>query len=237
MTHFESPAHHTVTDFKTGSFVDGQVIAQFEIGAFQNFIYFILDWTTKQAMIVDTQMPLQAPLKQLQDLGFKVIGLLLTHSHHDHTNGIEVIFQQFPACLLYVHAKETFRIKHALQKIPPLQVKPVSENARILCGKIPIRVLHTPGHSAGACCFLIEEHPPILLTGDTIFIGTCGRTDLETGSIEQMFTSIQTLKQLDGQTIIFPGHHYSSSCSSTLEQEMETSPAFLSQTVEELKHS
>ena len=101
-------------------------------------------------------------------------------------------------------------------------------------GSIRVRVLHTPGHSAGECCYFFENGGKYLFTGDTLFIRDYGRTDFADGSNEQMFASLQRIKALPPETVILPGHHYVRECASILSKEIVESPPLRCGSVEEL---
>src|SRR5262249_45381168 len=117
---------------------------------------------------------------------------------------------------------------------PPFEM--IKNEDLLLLGKTKVKALHTPGHSAGECSYLVtsDGHPPYLLTGDTLFIRDCGRTDLPTDSNEEMFESLQKIRSLPPQTIILPGHHYQKETASTLATELETSPPFQCKNVSDL---
>ena len=114
------------------------------------------------------------------------------------------------------------------------KLRSIRDGERLAVGRLEIKVLHTPGHSAGACCFLLGGDPAYLVTGDTLFVKDCGRCDLDTGDVEEMFTSLQRLKALPRGTIILPGHRYAPECASTMGRELEQNPALKCTSEEEL---
>lgn len=196
-------------------------IAQYEVSNFKNFNYLILDWIEKRAAIVDPQKGLEHIFDDLTKHGFTLDWAIVTHSHWDHVAGLKEIAQKTPEAGIAVHPGEEFRIKKEL----PLYRKHHSfkDGEVFHVGSLAVKVMHTPGHSAGECCLLIEgteKHPPLLLTGDTLFLSECGRTDLETGSDEELFVSLSRIKKLHPSTIILPGHHYTKDCANTLEREL-----------------
>ena len=208
-------------------------IAQFEIGPFKNFVYLILDPGSKQAAIVDPQKDLSPLLTQMEKDHRQLTGIFVTHSHHDHVAGLQELVQKFPEVPVYIHPEEL----HRLKGLDLTTLKKISDGEVIPVGNLAVRVIHTPGHSTGECCFYLEAEgaPPCVLTGDTVFIRDCGRTDLETGSTAQMFDSLQKIKALPSKTLIFPGHHYREEGFSILETELRTSPPLLCQSVLELE--
>jgi glyoxylase-like metal-dependent hydrolase (beta-lactamase superfamily II) len=110
----------------------------------------------------------------------------------------------------------------------------LQDGQRLRVGELAVDVIHTPGHSSGECCCLLAGTPPVLFTGDTLFIRDCGRTDLETGSNEEMFASLQKIKRLPSDAIILPGHHYKPEYASVLSRELRESPPLLCRSVQEL---
>ena len=216
--------------------VSGEVVAQFEIGDFKNFIYLILDWNSKRAAIVDPQKDLTAPLKAIEEHGFRLESILLTHTHFDHIAGVVPLLSQFPDLNVYAGNADLHRLPGAVSRHSKLKI--LQDSEMLSMGDLKIHCFHTPGHSAGEFCYFLspsaDRLTPYLFTGDTIFIRDCGRTDLETGSNEAMFASIQKIKTFPPETVFLVGHHYAKECSTTLEQELETSPPFQCKTVQEL---
>jgi hydroxyacylglutathione hydrolase len=203
--------------------IKGEPICQFEIGDMKNFVYLILDWAGKKAAIVDPQMDLRLPLDAIGQHEFELCAVLLTHTHHDHVAGVPQLMRDFVGVPVYAHALDAHRLDS--------EVVAVRDGKVLNVGELEVQVLHTPGHSAGEVCYRVGHY---LLTGDTIFIRDCGRTDLHTGSNEEMFASLQRIRQLPPETVILPGHHYQRECASTLERELRESPPFQCRSVQEL---
>ena len=232
--------NHSIPPHLSGDQATGltpfEPIAQFEIGSMQNFIYLILDWSTKKAAMVDPQKDLEKPLGALKAHGFELESILLTHTHFDHTAGVRPLLELYPNLVTRVGQKDLHRLSKSILDSPGLKILEDGEEFSI--GSFLIRAINTPGHSAGALSFYLEttREPkmPYLFTGDTIFIRDCGRTDLETGSNEELFFSIQKVKRLKPETVLLVGHHYAKSCATTLQLEKEFSPPFLCKTIEEL---
>jgi glyoxylase-like metal-dependent hydrolase (beta-lactamase superfamily II) len=211
-----------------------QSIAQFEIGDLRNFVYLILDWPSRTAALVDPQKDLTLPLSCLRANGFKLGRVLLTHSHHDHIAGVQELARAFPEVPISVHPADLHRLPSAVRSLG--RIEKLADGNVIQMGRLEIEVMHTPGHSAGECCYFVRNtQPPYLLSGDTIFVRDCGRTDFPDGSNAEMFDSLQRIKKLPAETVILPGHHYTVEVATTLERELAQSPPFNAGSVSELE--
>lgn len=137
-------------------------------------------------------------------------GILLTHAHFDHIQGVDALVSAYQVGV-YVHESETAFLRspalnasQSFYETVISQSNPIGfQEGNLQIGSFAIQVLHTPGHSCGSCCFLIEGQ---LFSGDTLFQGSIGRMDLPTGSIVQMKESLQRLCQLPDDLVVYPGH-------------------------------
>lgn len=223
------PAHLAGTS--AAGLVPGHPIAQWELGSMKNFVYLLIDWSTRRAALVDPQADLRAPLGALAAHGLALDRVLLTHTHFDHVAGLPALVAERPDLEVVLHEDDLHRIEGTLEQGGRARL--VGDGETFAIGELQVTALNTPGHSAGHTCF----HLPALgalVTGDTIFIRDCGRTDLDTGSDEAMFASIQRVKALPPETLILPGHHYRAEVASTVGRERETSPPFQVRSVAEL---
>lgn len=212
--------------------VVGEPIAQWELGPMKNFVYLLIDWQARRAALVDPQADLGPPLEALRAHDLTLERVLITHTHFDHVAGLPALVRERPELTVVLHRADLHRIEALLRGRAPALVE---DGQTFAVGGLEVEALHTPGHSAGHACFHVAGlAPPALLTGDTIFIRDCGRTDLDTGDDAQMFASIQRVKALPPATLILPGHHYRPEVASTVGRELETSPPFQARTVAEL---
>jgi glyoxylase-like metal-dependent hydrolase (beta-lactamase superfamily II) len=187
-----------------------------EVGQMGNFVYLIQDHASKTAAIVDPAWEITKLVALTQHQGYKITDILLTHSHHDHTNGLDELLTKTDAQVHLMKAEAQFWGRQ-LKRTTLHQ-----DGEQIILGKTFITVWHTPGHTPGSACYHLNGH---LLTGDTLFIYGCGRCDLEGGNAEQMYHSLKRLAtELPPATVIHPGHHYSYQPSSTLAEQIKGNP-------------
>jgi glyoxylase-like metal-dependent hydrolase (beta-lactamase superfamily II) len=184
-----------------------------------NFSYIIADDATKEAAVVDPNFNKNAIIQIIKDQNLNLKYIINTHHHMDHTASNEDFRSKFGAKV----------VAHKLAFIN----KDVSvvDGASIKVGKILIKVIHTPGHTPDSICLLADDK---LLTGDTLFVGECGRTDLPGGSAEDMYHSLfDKLMKLDDNIRVYPGHDYGPKTHSTIGAERRTNYTLQKRTVEE----
>ncbi|GIX48983.1 MAG: MBL fold metallo-hydrolase [Candidatus Tectimicrobiota bacterium] len=202
-------------------------LRQLECGPMQNFVYLIGDPTTRQAAVVDPAWDISGIVQAAAEDGYTLTKVLITHTHQDHTGGqlfgyhipgVVELLQQYDVPV-YVHQSEA----HVLKDIPPSSKVPTRNGQVIEVGKqVAITLLHTPGHTPGSQCFLVQNR---LIAGDTLFIGSCGRVDLPNSSPEDMYHSLtNVLMRLDDDTVLYPGHNYAWKPSSTIGEERRHNP-------------
>lgn len=186
-----------------------------------NFSYVIADETTKEAAIVDPSFNADALIQFTKNQKLKVKYIINTHSHMDHTAGNNVLRQS-------LHAKI---VAHKLANIS--KDIEVSDGDVIQVGNIAVKVIFTPGHTPDSICLLFDHK---VLTGDTLFVGECGRTDLPGGSVEDMYGSLfGKLMKLDDAIEVYPGHDYGSAPSSTIGLQKKTNYTLQPRTLEEFR--
>ncbi len=174
-----------------------------------NFAYIVGDDESKVAAVVDPSGEVERIMKVVEEKNLKIIYVILTHSHPDHTGGASEIAAKTGAKVV---AHKLSRIEHELT---------VDEGSVLNVGKIEIKVIYTPGHTQDGICLLANGK---LLTGDTLFVEAIGRTDLPGSSERQMHRSLSKLLELGDDIEVYPGHNYGSKPSSTIGYEKKTNP-------------
>jgi len=191
-----------MSDIKVGRMVLGMV---------ETNCYFLYDDETKEAVVID---PAKNGLyDKLSENGLKVCAVLLTHGHFDHIMGVIELTERSGA-RLYALAAEEELCKNAYlnaseQIHRPYTVDPdvlLSDGDEIIEAGIKFKVLATPGHTLGSCCYYVEDKK-WLFSGDTLFCGSIGRSDLPTGNGEQIMDSVQLIvSTFDDDVKVYPGH-------------------------------
>jgi glyoxylase-like metal-dependent hydrolase (beta-lactamase superfamily II) len=195
------------------------IFKQVPVGTFQNFAYIIGDDKTKLCAIVDPAWEVDKLLGQCRELGLNVSYVINTHSHHDHVDGNDAVVKRSGAKII------------AHEKSPLRKDMPVKDGDSISIGSLKMKVIHTPGHCPDHICLLVNGD---LLTGDTLFVGECGRTDLEGGSASEMYESLfNKLMVLDDSIKVHPGHDYGNTPSSSIGEERKNNYTLKPRTKEE----
>jgi hydroxyacylglutathione hydrolase len=184
-------------------------VMQFLVGQMANFTYILVDEETGKAALIDPSWNLEKVFYTLKKNSWKLEYIINTHSHFDHVLGNEQVSAATGAKI----------IQH---KSSPLEKQiQVDDGETIKLGKIAIRVLHTPGHSKDSICLIANGK--LVFTGDTLFIGNCGRTDLPGSDRVEMYDSLlNQVATLDESLIVYPGHDYGPTPTSTINAEKKT---------------
>jgi hydroxyacylglutathione hydrolase len=183
-----------------------------------NFVYLVGSPQGKTCAVVDPAWNVPAILQAAAADGRRITHALVSHCHADHINGLEDLIKATGAQV--VAQREEIEFSKTLRGFGK-DLAPSSPGYELDLEGLTIRCIHTPGHTPGSQCLQIPEG---LLTGDTLFIGACGRCDLEGGDPEQMFESLSTLRKLEAETVIYPGHDYGETPTDTLAHQRELNP-------------
>ena len=203
-------------------FAADDVIAQ----QMRNFAYLIGDRETGDAVMVDPAYAAGDLLDTLEADGMALSGVLVTHHHPDHVGGSMMGFELKGLAELLERVSVPVHVNtHEAQWVSRVTGIPMSDltthehGDRVNVGAIDIELLHTPGHTPGSQCFLLDGR---LVAGDTLFLDGCGRTDFPGGDVDEMFRSLQQLATLPGNPTVFPGHWYSAQPSAGLAEVKDT---------------
>ena len=170
------------------------LVRQIEVGTMQNFVYLLADRPGGEGLVVDSGWEIDPVVKAAKEDDVRIKFIVATHRHFDHTSSLG----ELAACTgakIVAHRRSS--IKHDIS---------VGDGDTLSLGEAEVRVVYTPGHTEDSICLYDGEN---LFTGDTLFIGNCGRTDLPGGSSEELFRSLHdVILKLPPSTVIYPGHDY-----------------------------
>ena len=196
------------------------IVKQISVGPMSNFCYVLGCEETQVGALIDPAFEPEKLVETAKEVGLKIEWILSTHGHFDHINGNEVVVEMTGAKIAG-HSSAAFHIDHKLEHGDVIKI-----------GNIPVEVLFTPGHSPDEVCFLVDKQ--ILFTGDVLFVGECGRTDLPGSNSREMYKSLfEVLSTVADDVDVFPGHDYGSSQMSTMGFERQNNYVLESRTEEE----
>jgi glyoxylase-like metal-dependent hydrolase (beta-lactamase superfamily II) len=198
---------------------------QLHMGPMQNFVYLIGDPARRQAAVVDPAWDIDAILRQLEADGMTLTHAFISHYHQDHLGG-DLFGHHIPGSAellernqkvkIHIHKAEAGFV-HAITGLSESDLVKVEGGDEITVGDLPIKLIHTPGHTPGSQCFLVGDR---LVSGDTLFIGGCGRVDLPGSDPAALHDSlVNKLKRLPDDTVLYPGHDYAEKPTSTIGEE------------------
>jgi hydroxyacylglutathione hydrolase len=196
-------------------------IHQLQLGPMENFVYLVGTEGQPEVCVVDPAWDVDAIEKACASAGKRLSGMLLTHSHKDHINGV--------AELLRRHDVPVYAQRAEIDFSPDLQafgdtLRRLGPGDAVPLGGVEARAVHTPGHTPGSQCLLAGD---VLIAGDTLFVNGCGRCDLLGGDPVQMFHTLAgVLGKLPADTRLFPGHDYGDVPVSSLAREADRNPYF-----------
>jgi hydroxyacylglutathione hydrolase len=180
-------------------------LTQFQVGPYQNFTYLVDDGEGGPSAVIDPSFGVEPVLKSIDERRLKVAYILNTHSHKDHWAGNGDV-------------KGRTGAKVVAHRLAPLdQDISVDEGDTFQSGRLRFRVMHTPGHTPDSVLYIFDGHAA---TGDTLFVGECGRTDLPGGDPGALYDSLfSKVIRLDDATVVLPGHDYGRTPTSTIGRE------------------
>ena len=180
------------------------IIKQLKVGSMENFCYLVGCEQTRHAAAIDPGANAKRILSAAEKQKLNIAFIVNTHGHGDHTGGSAEL-KRLTGARIIIHALDAAAVPHADIRLTAEGDLPV--------GTLTFRVIHTPGHTPGGICLYAAGH---LFTGDTLFVGDSGRTDLPGGHRPTLAASIRRLMQLPDSTVVWPGHDYGPTPSSTI---------------------
>lgn len=183
------------------------------LGPMDNCTYLVSE--NGQALLIDPAWDMNFIIHTLEQKKLTLCGVLFTHGHFDHVKFSQTLLEHFHLCA-YLEENDA-----SLSGLPPELLHLYRGDQTFHIGPFEVKILATPGHTAGGVCLLIED---ALFTGDTLFPGACGRVDLPSSNPRDMLASLRRIAALPEETRIFAGHSYGGRCSSTVGQEKLQNP-------------
>ncbi len=196
------------------------MILQLKVGDYKNFSYIVADAATGEAAVIDPAWEVQLILEKLKERNLNLKFIVNTHAHLDHIEG-NASLSSVTGAKIVMHANS-----YAKKDIA------VKDGGSLKVGKNAIlHFIHTPGHSSESMCIIVNDIA--IFTGDTLFVGECGRVDLPGGDANALYDSFEKLRSLDPKLALYPGHDYGNRPVSTLGEEIRSNYTLAKRTREE----
>ena len=199
---------------------------QIEIGPMQNYVYLIGSTETRKAAVVDAAWDIDEIVRIAAQDEMEITHALVTHTHPDHVGGGFAGMEIAGATELLEKCKAKVVVHKAeaefINGLSSSDMIKTDNGDKVDVGGLEIQLMHTPGHTPGSQCFLVDNR---VISGDTLFIDACGRVDFPGGNPEQMYYSLtQKLMALPDDMILFPGHNYAQLKHATMGEQKKTNP-------------
>jgi len=212
---------------KKGERMQPLYLKQLELGPMQNFAYVVADPITRDAAVIDPAWEIDRIIDLIEQDDLRLKAALITHFHPDHLGGdlmghhiqgAAELLQRDLQIKVHMHKSEV-DFAGRIAGLSRSDIVGTDGTEELQLGNISVRFIHTPGHTPGSQCFLIDGR---LVSGDTLFIGACGRVDLPGSDAAQMYDSlVNKLKRLPEETVLYPGHNYAGRPTSTIGEEKQ----------------
>lgn len=190
-------------------------IQQLAVGPMQNFSYLIFDEASREAALIDPGWDAEHLVQMAKQQNLQLVAVWLTHTHFDHVKALPEVFQVLGKNLpVFVHEAEVHLVPATQAKIHTTK-----DGSELMLGQEKVLCWHTPGHSPGGQCFITQDW---VVTGDTLFVGACGRADLPGSSPRELTKSLKRLSALPENTLVYAGHDYGDEPVSTIGKEKRT---------------
>lgn len=197
-------------------------LRQLELGPMKNFVYLVGATDSVETAVIDPAWDAAAILEAVESEGRQLTHALLTHRHFDHCNAVPEMLAH--GVRVHVHPADRLRIAG---DIPPSELTPVSGGELVEVGALALRCIHTPGHTAGSQCYLVDAGAGSLVSGDTLFVNACGRCDFDDSDVTKLFDSLhRVLGRLPDETALYPGHDYGDVKVSSMGRERARNPYY-----------
>lgn len=214
---------------RPGMETEHSIIHQYALGPWDNLMYLIEDKATSECAVVDPAWDINVIVEQIERRSLKPTLCLITHNHYDHVNMLEPLLSRFPDLKVYMLDIEIDWSNFACRNL----VRFSAGNSITVGSHTKVDTFHTPGHSPGSVSYQIGKG---LLTGDALFINSCGRSDFEGGDTTVLYKTIRWYAEnLADDIIVFPGHGSLENGSDTMANQRKNNPYMLFETYQEFE--